>query len=98
MITKDLGIDIGKSNTYLCLSKAIMGDYLFNDLLGDIKQKINENNNVNNSFAYFTRGVARNIKEYSEEHFLHVNNKNKPDTSSEQLSFDIPNVGDITPL
>jgi hypothetical protein len=98
IITSDLGIDLGKSHTYLMLAKAIIGEYLFNDLLGDIKQKIMENKNVGNAFAYFTWGVEREIRDYSEDHFLYVNNKNKPDTSVEQLDLGIPSVDDIIPL
>jgi len=98
MITGDLGIELKDTNIYFCMAKALIGEYLFNDLLGDIKQKVNENKNVANPFAYFTWGVERFIREYTEDHFLYVNNKNKPDTSAEQLDLGIPSIDDIEPL
>ena len=98
IITSDLNIDLKTSHVYLCLAKALIGDFQFNDLLGDMKQKMNERNNINNTFAYLTWGVEAVIKQFNEDHFLYVNNKDKPDTSVEQLAFDIPTVDDITPM
>jgi len=40
MITSDLDIELKTSHVYLSLTKALIGEYQFNDLLGDIKWTI----------------------------------------------------------